>query len=671
MKNSYLCGLLLVAGIPTGALAQSLKSVVDRAALRGVQPIHHQVSRLVDTGQQAGPLLPAAVPTAAAWGKMVGFTTYDLQTNRGSANRVALTGSRVSMVWTQSCQIGSAPAYPNRGVGYNESVDGGSTFLDSASHCAAPSGIASVRTGWPELLHVNGQDVVLAHTGSGIVRIARTLGTTSWNTSSVLPFTIIQSPTRGTTFGTWPRAVASGTTVHLLYTDNGSTTGPTQQPSGLTLPTLYARSPDGGLTWNRTGITLPQFDSTNFRNANADAYAIGVNGNAVAVTAGAFGSNTVIAKSTDGGDTFTTTRLMGPFTAADTVQVSPFRSGSDTATVVVSDGSMNVVVDHTGTAHWFSGAQLVQVILNHQTGYFEPNGEYYPDKYPGLLYWNDRELVNSKPLIAAVTDSFVHAGASFSTLATGTSVGQSSDTYGAVGAISMPTATVNTNGDVYCVYASGMRGTSNDGTPTGQYYRDLYLFKISFPGNGTVLAYVPKNISRDLRGIAGGASSRSEESVFPSVAHEIVDNTIHYQWMSDFEPGTALLPGQNPDPEVESAIMYDTIGVTNTMFTQVARILTGQPLGVATQAAAYVSSVSAVPNPTTGRLLVHLTLHQATRASIVVRDVLGREMVRLPATNLTKGANTAQLDLSHLPSGIYFYSVQADRFTLTERVVKN
>ena len=605
---------------------------------------------------------------------MVGYTTYDLQTNRGSANRVAATGNRVSMAWTQAC--GFDPVYAQRGVGYNQSLNGGGAFVDSASHCAGPSGIAAVRTGWPELFNINGQDVVLAHTGSGIVRIARTPGTTSWQTSAVLPFTVITHPApRGTTYGTWPRAVASGATVHLIYTDNGQNVIPgiPVQPSGMVCPVLYARSPDGGLTWNRTNVNLPQFDSTNFRDVGGDSYAIGVNGvngSTVAVTAGAWGANTLIAKSTDGGSTFTTTRLMGPFTAADTVAVAGQAAGSDTAAVVASDGSMNVVVDATGTCHWFSGAQLVQVALNHQTGLFEPTGPYYPDLFPGLLYWNDRELVASKPLIAAVLDSFVAASAGFPTLAVADGIIQPRAWYGTVGAISMPTATTNANGDVYCIYASGMRGTTNNGQADGQYLRDLYLFKLSFPGNGTVRAYVPKNISRDLRGVAdGAASTHGEESVFPSVAHDVVNDLIHYQWQSDFEPGTALQPGTGPDPQVQSAIMYDTINVTSTVFNRVARVLTG-PTGLAPEVAAYVANASAVPNPTPGRLTLHLTMKQPTRATVVVRDVLGQEVRRLPVTNLQRGENAVSLDLSSLSAGVYLYSVQADGFTLTQRVVK-
>lgn len=677
MKNFLLIGLVLLTGVPTGALAQSqsLKSLVDRTALRGARAVRHQSGPADAARQQpaqAAPPTPAALPPPASWGKSVGYTTYDLQTNRGSANRVAVTGNRVSLVWTQACELD--PVYALRGVGYNESTNSGDTFLDSASHCVSPYGIASVRTGWPELVHVNGQDVVLAHTGSGIVRIARTPGTTNWATSGVLPFTVIQDPVRGTTYGTWPRAMASGSTVHLLYTDNGSSGPlPPQSPSGLISPILYARSPDGGLTWNRTGINLPQFDTTNFPDIGGDAYALGVNGNTVVVTAGAFGANTVIAKSTDGGDTFTTVRLMGPFTAADTILAAGQSAGSDTASVVASDGSMNVVVDAMGTAHWFSGAQLAQVVYNAATGFFEPTGSYFPDQYPGLLYWNDRELVTSKPLIAAITDSAVAASAPFSTLAVTDGVTQSRQIYGTIGAISMPSATVNANGDVYCIYASGMRGTSNTGQADGQYYRDLYLFKLSFPGNDTVRAYVPKNISRDIKGIADGAAAANlEESVFPSVAHEMVNNTIHYQWQSDFEPGTALQPIiPSPDPQVESAIMYDTIGVTSTMFTVVARTLTSGPTGVAAPAAAYVASASAAPNPTTGRLTLHLTLKQATRATIAVRNALGQEVLRLPATALTTGKNAVQLDLSHLAGGVYFYSVQADQFTLTRRVVKN
>ena len=73
----------------------------------------------------------------------------------------------------------------------------------------------------------------------------------------------------------------------------------------------------------------------------------------------------------------------------------------------------------------------------------------------------------------------------------------------------MPTASYDANGDIYCVYAAGVQGTSNTGDEEGQYYRDLYLLKLSFPGGNDVQAFEPKNISRDLRSIPDGAASTS------------------------------------------------------------------------------------------------------------------------------------------------------------------
>jgi hypothetical protein len=218
-----------------------------------------------------------------------------------------------------------------------------------------------------------------------------------------------------------------------------------------------------------------------------------------------------------------------------------------------------------------------------------------------------------------------------------------------------------------------MRGTSNDSTVNGQYYRDLYLTKLAFPGNGTVLSYVPKNISKDLRGVPNGTASRSEESVFPSAAHEVVNGKIHYMWMSDFEPGTALQPSFGNDPEVENAIMYDTIGVTRSIFRSVARVLSANgsfPVTGLTTATPAGTELVAVPNPTAGKVALHLRLPQATRATVVVRNLLGQEVARLPLTNLPAGVSSLPLDLTGVSAGVYVCTVQAEGFTLSRRVVR-
>jgi Secretion system C-terminal sorting domain len=630
---------------------------------------------------------------------LIGQTTYDLQSNRATANRMAITGNALSAVWTQSCNLGSGPNFNNRGIGYNFAADAsvatpGVSFLNGTTGTCGSGfgnfGIATVRTGWPEVAHVNGNEVVVAHTGSGLVKTTRPAGSGAWTTpSQSLAFAQnIDGPGSGAN-GTWPRMVASGNTIHLIYTSSitNNTTAPQNpvaQPGNVTQisqivgPVVYSRSQDGGATWDKTNFLPPMFTRMDIGNGSGtdtvsiggDSYALAANGNNVAITAGSFGDNTMVSKSTDNGSTWTTTRIDGHFTDADTIGVNT--TGGRETTVLASDGALALVIDDAGAVHWFSGSQLLLVKPSTvRPGEWIPTGTYFPDAARALLYWNDRELRFSKPVIIAELDTICPSTAAFTPcdLSSPPDGGQSRQPYNVTGPISMPTAITDANGDVYVIYAAGRIGTSNDGTADGQYLRDLYLQRLSFPGGSDVQVYQQKNISRDIENIQDGAAAlNGEESAYPSAYHKVVNNKIHYQWMSDFEPGNALQPTATPDPEVENAVMYAQITLPQP-FTPDFTI--SGPLSVRNERTENVLSASVAPNPTTGKTTLTLNLKQDARATITVRNVLGQEVLRLPANALHTGLNTVNLDLSAQGAGVYFYTVSSDKFTLTQRVVKN
>ena len=682
MNKKLLLGLLALAAAHSAAEAQSGRPYINREALRNARPVRIPAQTAADNSLlQTQPTAARSpqVATPASWGQMIGQTTYDLQTNRATANRLALTGTALSAVWTQSCNF-SAPGFANRGIGYNFTTDASvvlgmagtaptATFNNGATGNCGPGfgnfGIATVRTGWPEVAHSNGNEVVVAHSGAGIAKTTRPAGSGSWTPSSVLSFTVDIGGAGNN--GTWPRMLASGSNLHMIYTSNGSTTVP-QQPSGVINPMVYSRSTDGGTTWDQQNVFLPGMDATNFDNIGGDSYAIGVNGSNVAIAAGSFGDHTVIWKSMANGDagTFMPRIIQPDFTDADTILLNGQNVG-DTAQVIASDGSMSVVIDNSGTVHWFSGSQLVQVVKDPVSGRWIANGSYFPDAVRGMLYWNDRELSATAPQIIIGLDNECPSSPAFMPCALSgpPNGGQTRQWYNVTGSVSMPTAITNANGEVYVIYASGRIGTSNDGTVDGQYFRDLYLARLTFPGGNQVAVDLPKNISRDIEGITDGAAAlNGEESVYPSALHTVENNLIHYTWMSDFEPGNALQPDPGADPEFENAIMYDNIQLPLTWTPDV--VITGRRA----EMPAMVQAAYATPNPTTGRTVLSIGLQQAATATITVRNVLGQEVLRLPAQNMSVGMNTVNLDLSNEGAGVYFYTVSSNKFSFTKRVVK-
>ena len=699
VNKKFLLGLLALAAAHSSAEAQSRRPRLTLPAGKIFNaPVRRPVMLTAPDApgpvRQAVPARSPQAPNPASFGQLIGQTTYDLQTNRATANRMAMTGTALSAVWTQTCNL-SGGTWANRGAGYNFAADANATAVPSVpfangttGNCPTSFGLTSMRTGWPEVVHSNGNEVVFAHSGTSTVMTRRTAGSGAWlNPSTVLPFSQNIDGPGSAANGTWPRAVAgAANTIHLIYTSsisgnvdqaqNPVGNPATTQQAGIVGPVVYSRSQDGGLTWDLQNQVPPMFTrefigngtNTDTISIGGDSYAIAANGQNVAISAGSFGDNTMLATSSDNGSTWTSMRIAGPFTDADTIGVQT--ANGRTPAILASDGSMALVIDNAGTTHWFSGSQLMEV-RRLASGNWVPTGSYFPDALPAMLYWNNRELMRNKPEIIIELDSLCPSTPAFTPcgLARADGTVQSRQPYNVTGPISMPTAAVDANGDVYVIYAAGRLGTSNTGAEDGQYLRDLYLNKLTFPGNMMVNVGVQKNISRDIYNIAdGAAAANNEESVYPSAVHMIMGGKMHYQFMSDFEPGNALQPTGAADPEVENAVMYDNITVANHTF-PVGLTITGVT-GTREDAANYVAGVSAAPNPTTGRTTLHLNLKQNATAAIVVRNVLGQEVLRVPVSALNAGQNTVDLDLSNQASGVYFYTVAADKFTLTQRVVK-
>ena len=71
------------------------------------------------------------------------------------------------------------------------------------------------------------------------------------------------------------------------------------------------------------------------------------------------------------------------------------------------------------------------------------------------------------------------------------------------------------------------------------------------------------------------------------------------------------------------------------------------------------------PNPFNPSTEILFDLPEDATVSLVVYDVLGREVARLVQEELRAGTHRARFDAQGLPSGIYFYRIQAGDFAQT------
>jgi len=75
------------------------------------------------------------------------------------------------------------------------------------------------------------------------------------------------------------------------------------------------------------------------------------------------------------------------------------------------------------------------------------------------------------------------------------------------------------------------------------------------------------------------------------------------------------------------------------------------------------------PNPFNPSTTIRYTLPAASRTTLRVFDILGREVATLVDADQDKGEHIVNFDLSGLSSGIYFYTLQAVGYTETKRMM--
>ncbi|HZK07540.1 MAG TPA: T9SS type A sorting domain-containing protein [Bacteroidales bacterium] len=88
---------------------------------------------------------------------------------------------------------------------------------------------------------------------------------------------------------------------------------------------------------------------------------------------------------------------------------------------------------------------------------------------------------------------------------------------------------------------------------------------------------------------------------------------------------------------------------------------------VVQKVAATVSQTS--PNPAMGQARFSVTLPQTMQVKVMLVNMMGQTVQTLPARTLQAGANEITLDVSSLPAGVYFYTVEAGSETITKKMI--
>ena len=79
-----------------------------------------------------------------------------------------------------------------------------------------------------------------------------------------------------------------------------------------------------------------------------------------------------------------------------------------------------------------------------------------------------------------------------------------------------------------------------------------------------------------------------------------------------------------------------------------------------------LDNITLVPNPTTGEL--QITNYELQITSIEVFDVYGRK--QKAESRKEKAEGNMEIDISHLPAGLYFVKIQTEAGEITKKIIK-
>ena len=574
----------------------------------------------------------------------VGATYYDLQTNASMGRRIHVyPDGRVSVVWTTSDDA----AYNNRGTGYNHFDK--TNWLTAASPTTR---LESVRLGWPSI-GVNGdKEWVMAHDaqlGGFTMSTNSTIGSKNFTSGSNILGQNLRRPI-------WGRVMNSGNTFHCIasYADS-SQAGEPRAPriNGVFAPMTYSRSLDGGANWDIQHSLLPGYDDTRMINGGGDQYSIDVRDSIVAIVTGDLLEDVSLWKSTNNGLTFTKTII-------DSFDYAPYNSKKLMLdTPFTCDGSLDVLIDHSGMVHvfWASSRVMDEDTTDEQYSFF-----------PGtalLAYWNE----NTK------TKMFIAGGSQFDRNKNGTieisrgntsilsngvvpqdlkNLGISSVArLGNTSLLHMPSAGMDADGKIFVTFSFPLE---LDVDANNVNLRDIMLVHSIDGGNSW-------DTAQDITQIQGF------EEEFASVGRR-VDDFVHIVFQQDATAGTNLQNNSNVDnnhPAGINDIYYAAVPVAKildgTIHTTGIREFDGnQEVFVVSQN---------YPNPFSNSSEVIIWLDNTSEVSVEISNVSGQVVKTQSYGELGAGNQVLSMQADGLAAGVYFYTVKTATHSVTRKMSIN
>jgi hypothetical protein len=535
----------------------------------------------------------------------------------------------ISAAWTTANS--DAAGFSTRGSGYN--------FRDASGkwNPSDSSRVENVRTGWANIgVLSNGSVFTIGHDATnGGFYMAKSASATSRPSTTT---SILQEPPYKPI---WARTANNGDVIHLIcsYTDSASP-GEARAPKrkGIFAPMVYSRSKDGGTTWDKQHVMLPDYDSTLTNNGGADQYTIDVKGNTVAIVNADLLQGVIAWKSTDGGDNWQ--RII-----VDTFKYAPWTGKTEMLdTPYTNDGTVDVIIDNNNKLHVFFG--LGRVLDTDTT---DESYSFYPGTQ-GMMHWS--EATDKTSLIASGNqfdrdeDGFNGLEQATYAALSGGNVPSGLSTVarlGSTSALRQPASAMDANGNLYCLFSVPIEQDISD---LGANFRDI---GVVYSTDGGATWSLPQNVTQVL----------GREDDFASTCR-VANGFLHMTWQQDEIAGTNLQNNSGAfgnHPVVLNLINYQAIPVTEILKGNIG-MLYGVNVEKPNTGAVMVVNQN-YPNPFSNETNVMVYLTNPGDIKVEVRNAMGALVKTQTHSNLYKGNHELTISANGLSTGVYTYTLIA------------
>ncbi|KAA9339966.1 T9SS type A sorting domain-containing protein [Adhaeribacter soli] len=183
---------------------------------------------------------------------------------------------------------------------------------------------------------------------------------------------------------------------------------------------------------------------------------------------------------------------------------------------------------------------------------------------------------------------------------------------------------------------------------TGQFQTSGVVTDMDDYGQALVFMTKWNGTKRDTIGFGMGELSSSPGAFSPF--------STPIQYMNSSMPDTAIIYLLYFPDEANTHVLVDNLSFIYLLGTK--------------KETASASQLKLFPNPVTEKATLTFNAQKAGKGTLIIRDMVGKEVKKLPVADVNAGANTIPVQTADLKKGIYTITLQTEKETQTLRFLK-